>query len=106
MSSLDACLEQKIDQVKVAASVGVPLFSTLHTKSDGCQRRIGTGVLASRVPSSFVRGEGSTGDDAMRESTTSEVLVVFEGHAGNDEDSHWTTSFFYLPRSRTIPKVV
>ena len=48
-----------------------------------------------------------TGNDAMLESTTSEVLVVLERHADgrdDDEDPHWTTNFFYPPRSRTIPK--
>ena len=44
--------------------------------------------------------------DAMLESTMSEVLVVFEGHDDDDEDSNWTTNLFYLPRSHTIPKVV
>ena len=47
--------------------------------------------------------------DAMLESTTSEILVVFERHddgGDNDENSNWTTNFFYLPRSRTIPEVV
>ena len=42
------------------------------------------------------------GDDAVLKSTTSEVLVVFEGHDdddGGDEDFSWTTNFFYLPRS-------
>ena len=46
------------------------------------------------------------GKDTLLESTTSKVLVVFEGHTDDDEDSNWTANFFYLPRSRTIPKVV
>ena len=106
MSGLDAGLEQEIDQVKVAASMGIPFFSTLHTKSDGCRQRIGTRVLMGRVPSLVVRGKGLTGDDAMREGPTSEVGVVFERHDEDDEDSSWMTNFFYLPRSCTIPKVV
>ena len=43
-------------------------------------------------------------EDAVLERATSEVLVVFKGHADDDEDSSWAASFFYLPRSRTIPK--
>ena len=105
-SGLDACLEQEIDQVEVAASMGIPLFSTLHMKSNGCRQRIRTGVLAGGVPSSVVRGKGLMGDDAMREGPTSKVGVVFERHDEDDEDSSWTTNFFYLPRSHTIPKVV
>ena len=105
-SSLDVHLEQKIDQVEVATSMGVPLFSTLHTESNGCWQRVGTGVLAGRVPSLVVRGKGLTGDDAMREGTTSKVGIVFKRHDGDDEDSSWTMNFFYLPRNRTIPKVV
>ena len=33
--SLDAGLEEEIDQVEVATSMGVPVIPTLHTKGDG-----------------------------------------------------------------------
>ena len=31
-----------------------------------------------------------TSDDTMLESTMNKVLAVFEGHADDDEDFHWT----------------
>ena len=62
--------------------------------------------LTSRVPSPVIRGKGLVSNDAMRKGATSEVLVILEGHDDNDEDSSWTTDFFYLPRSRTISEVV
>ena len=64
------------------------------------------GVLVGRVPSSVVRGKRLTGDNMMREGPTSKVGIVFERHDEDDEDSSWTTDFFYLPRDHTIPKVV
>ena len=106
MSSLDAGLEKKIDQVKVTTGMGVPIFVHLHTKGDGSWQRIGTRGLTSRIPGLVIGSKGLTSDNAMRESTTSEVLVVLKGHGDDDEDSNWTTNFFYLPRSRAIPKVV
>ena len=42
----------------------------------------------------------------MLEGAASEVGVVLEGHGDDGEDSSWTTDPFYLPRSRTILKVV
>ena len=62
------------------------------------------GVLASGIPGSVIKGQRLTSKDVMLESTTSKVLVVFEGHAEDDENSNWTTNFFYPPRSHTIPK--
>ena len=95
--------------MKVTTGMSIPLLPTLHAKGDGGRQGIRTGIEAGGVPSSIIGGEGMTGNDAMLESTTSEVLVVLERHADgrdDDEDSHWTTNFFYPPRSRTIPKVV
>ena len=92
--------------MKVATSMVVPVFPTFHTESDSSWRRIGTGVLAGGIPGSVIRSQRLTGKDMLLESTTSEVLVVFKGHDEDDEDSSWTASFFYLPRSRTVPKVV
>ena len=95
--------------MKVATGVVVPVVLTLHTKSDRGGRRVRTWILASRVPGPVIGSEGVAGDDAVLEGTTSKVLIVFEGHdddGDDNEDSSWTTNFFYLPRSRTIPKVV
>ena len=106
MCCLGLRLEQEVNQVKVSTGVVVPIPITFHVKSNGGRRGVRTGVLTSRVPGPVIRGKGLVGDNAMLESTTSKVLAVFEGHADDDEDSSWTTNFFYLPRSRTIPKVV
>ena len=106
MCSLDTSLEEEVDQVEVTSSVVVPVFPTLHAKSNSSWQQIGTGVLAGGISSSVIRGQGLTSEDAMLKSTTSKVLVVLEGHDDDDEDSNWTMNFFYLPRSRTIPKVV
>ena len=106
MCSLNTSLEEKIDRVKVASSMVVPVIPILHTKGNGSRRQIGMRVLVSGIPGSVVRGQGLTSKDAMLESTTSKVLVVLEGHGDDDEDSNWTMNFFYLPRSRTISKVV
>ena len=92
--------------MKVATSVVVPVFRTLHAKSNSGRQRIETGVLVGGISGSVVRSQRLTSEDALLESTTSKVLVVFEGHADDDENLSWTTDFFYLPRSRTIPKVV
>ena len=67
------------------------------------------GVLVSRVPGPVIGSKGLASDNTMLEGATSEIGVVLEGHGDggdDDEDSSWTTNFFYLPRSRTIPKVV
>ena len=106
MSSLDAGLEEEIDQVEVTTGMGIPIFICLHTKDNSGWRRIGTRILASGIPGSVIRGQGLMSKDVMLESTMSEVLVVLEGHGDDDEDSNWTTNFFYLPRSHTILKVV
>ena len=92
--------------MKVATGMVVPVFPTFHTKSNSSWQQIGAGVLVSGIPGSVIRGQRLTSKDVLLESTTSEVLVVFKGHADDDEDSNWTANFFYLPRSRTIPKVV
>ena len=78
-------------------------------ESNSGRRRIGAGVLASRVPGPVIRSKGLAGDDTMLEGAASEIGVVLErhGNGGDDgEDSSWTTNSFYLPRSRTILKVV
>ena len=108
MGSLNPQLEQKVDQVKVLTSMVVPIPITLHAKSNSSWWGIGTGVLASRIPGPVIRGKGLTGNDAVLKGATSEVGIVLERHDGgdDDEDSSWTTNFFYLPRSCTIPKVV
>ena len=80
MSSLDTCLEKEVNQMKVAAGMGVPLFTTLHMKGNGCRRGIGTGILTSRVPGSVVRGKRLASYDMMAEGTMGEVGVVFERH--------------------------
>ena len=92
--------------MKVMTSMVVPVFPAFHTKSDSSWQQIGAGVLAGGIPGLVVRGQRLMGKDALLESTTSKVLVVFKGHTDDDEDSNWTANFFYLPRSRTIPKVV
>ena len=78
-------------------------------ESNSGQRRIGAGVLASQVPGPVIRSKGLAGDDTMLEGAVSKIGVVLEGHdnGGDDgEDSSWTLNPFYLPRSRTILKVV
>ena len=89
--------------MKVATGMVVPVFLTLHMKSNSSRQWIGMGVLVGGIPGSVVRGQGLTSKDVMLESTMSEVLVVLEGHDDDDEDSNWTTNF-YLPRSCTISK--
>ena len=44
-------------------------------------------ILLGRVPGLVIGGQGLTSDDVMGKSTTSEVLVVLEGHGDDDEDS-------------------
>ena len=56
------------------------------------------------IPSLVIGGKGLLSDNVMLEGTTSEVGVILERHNDDDEDSSWMTSFFYPPRSRTIPK--
>ena len=92
--------------MKIVTGMVVPVVLTLHMEGNGSRRRIGMGVLAGGIPGSVVRGQRLMSKDAMLESTTSEVLVVSEGHADDNEDSNWTMNFFYPPRSCTIPKVV
>ena len=82
MSSLDAGLEGEVDQVEVMTIMGIPLFATLHMKSDGCWQGVGMRILVGRVPSLVIGGKGLTSEDAMLESTTSEILVVLIGHGG------------------------
>ena len=63
----------------------------------------------SQVPGPVIGSKGLVGDNMMLEGATSEIGVVLEGHdegGDDDKDSSWTTNFFYLPRSHTIPKVV
>ena len=105
-SCLDARLEKEVDQMKVATGMSIPVLPALHTKSNGRWRGIRTRVLTGGVLSSIVGSEGLAGNDAMREGTTSEVGVVLERHDEDDENSSWTTNFFYPLRSRTIPEVV
>ena len=95
--------------MEISTSVVVPIPITLHTESNSGWQRIGTGVLASRIPGPVIRGEGLTSDDMMLEGATSKIGVVLEGHddgGDDDEDPGWTTNSFYPPRSHTIPKVV
>ena len=95
--------------MEITTGMVVPIPITLHAESDSGWRRIGTRVQASRIPSPVIGGERLASNDTMLESATSEVGVVLEGHVdgrNDDEDSSWTTNFFYLPRSCTIPKVV
>ena len=95
--------------MKVATGVVVPVTLTLHAKGNSCRRWVRTGVLASQVPGPVIRSKGLTSDDTMLEGATSKIGVVLERHDddGDDgEDSSWTTNSFYLPRSRTILKVV
>ena len=95
--------------MKISTGVIVPNPITLHAESNSSWRRIGTGVLVSRIPGPVIRGEGLTGNDAVLKGATSEVGVVLERHndgGDDDEDSSWMTDFFYPPRSHTIPKVV
>ena len=95
--------------MEISTSVVVPIPITLHVKSDSGWRRVRTGVQVSRIPSPVIGGERLASDDMMLEGATSEVGVVLEGHVDgrdDDEDSNWTTNFFYPPRSRTIPRVV
>ena len=81
-SCLDARLEKEIDQMKVATGMSIPVLPALHTKSNGCWRRIGTGIQSGRVPGPVIRSKGLSCDDAMGEDTTSKVLVVLERHSG------------------------
>ena len=96
--------------MKISTSVVIPIPITLHAESDSGWRRVWTGVLASRIPGPVVRSKGLTGNDAMLKGATSKVRVVLERHDDDggdaDEDSNWTTNFFYPPRSCTIPEVV
>ena len=75
-------LEKEVDQVKVATGMVVPVFPTFHTKSDSSWRWIGAGVLAGGIPGSVIRSQRPMSEDMLLESTTSEVLVVFERHGG------------------------
>ena len=109
MCSLNMRLEQEVDQMEVSTSMVVPITLTLHTKGNSGRRGIGTRGLASRVPGPVIGSKGLASYDTMAESTASKVGVILEGHVDggdDDEDSSWTTNFFYPPRSRTIPKVV
>ena len=95
--------------MKVSTGMIVPVTLTLHAKGNSCRRWVRTGVLASRVPSPVIRGKGLASDDTMLEGATSEIRVVLKGHdddVDDGEDSSWTTNSFYLPRRRTILKVV
>ena len=86
--------------MKVPTCMVVPIPITLHAKSNSGWRRIGTGVLASRVPGPVIRGKGLTSDNTMLEGAMSEIGVVLKGHddGGNDdEDSSWTTTSFIFP---------
>ena len=95
--------------MKITTGMVVPISITFHMKSDGGWRGIRTGVLASRILSPVIGSKGLASDNTVRKGAMSEVGVVLERHADgdeDDEDSRWTTNFFYLPRSRTIPEVV
>ena len=107
--SLDASLEEKVDQVKFTTSMVVPPFATFHMKGNGGWRQVGVRILMGGIPGSIIGGQGLMSEDTVLESTMSEVLVVLEGHddgGGDDESFSWTMNFFYPPRSCTIPKVV
>ena len=106
---LDLRLKQEVNQVKVSTGMVIPITLTLHAESNSGRRGIGTRGLASQVPSPVVGSEGLASYDTVAESTASKVGVVLKGHVDDgddDEDSSWTTNFFYPPRSHTIPKVV
>ena len=66
--------------MEVTTSVVVPVFPTLHTKSNSSWQWIGAGVQASGISGSVVGSQGLMSEDAVLESTTSEVGVIFKRH--------------------------
>ena len=94
--------------MEITIGMIIPVPITFHVKSNGGQQGIRAGVLVSRVPGPVIRSKGLMSDDTILEGAMSEIGVVLKGHddGDDDEDSSWTTNFFYPPRSCTIPKVV
>ena len=70
--------------MKVATGMVVPVFPTFHTKSDSGWRWVRAGILTGGIPGSVVRGQRLTSKDALLESTTSKVSVVFKEHADDN----------------------
>ena len=54
MSSLDAGLEEEVNQVEVVTSMSIPLFVTLHTKNDSGWQQIRVRVLTSGIPGTII----------------------------------------------------